>query len=29
VDEVEDWAAAHRCDAELAALLAEVSGRAA
>ncbi|MEU6036938.1 hypothetical protein ABZ801_16175 [Actinomadura sp. NPDC047616] len=26
VDLVEDWAATHRCDAELAALLAAVSG---
>ncbi|WP_285497024.1 hypothetical protein [Actinomadura sp. NBRC 104425] len=29
VDQVEDWAASHRCDAELAALLAEISGWAA
>jgi hypothetical protein len=30
VDAVEEWAATHRCDAELAALLAEItSGRAA
>lgn len=26
VDQVEDWAASHRCDAELAALLAAVTG---
>ncbi|MBX6767199.1 MAG: hypothetical protein IRY90_08610 [Actinomadura rubrobrunea] len=26
VDQVEDWAASHQCDAELAALLAAVTG---
>jgi len=26
IDQVEDWAATHRCDAELAALLAAVTG---